>query len=560
MAVSQQPASAEVVLEDDRGLARRFTDWLQHDAPSWLISLVLHMTVLIIVGVLFGRNPGRKVVEDVPTFDAANAQNRAEEEVERFDVGKAPLDPTELTTESLTMKDAGQAQQEALFYDDSKEFEEQGGGSLMGKDTAAGGLGFNFKANGLGPMLSGGGGADLGKGAGTGFGKGGEGMGFGGRGRGSREALLGRFGGTKQTERAVAGALNWLARHQNPDGSWSVDKYHLRCKGAPCGGMGSAVTDAGGTALGLLPFLAAGQTHMSRGPYKQTIAKGVEWLIRKQKKDGDLSAGAQGQIQMYAHGLAAIAMCEAYGMTGDPKVLSAAQLAIQFTLKAQNTHGGWRYQPGGDDSDTSVYGWHMMALKSGLMAGLSVDPAKLDLARKWLDTVTEGATLPAHLGQFSYRAKGPPTPCMTAVALLIMQYMGARENDPQLVNGVKYLMANPPSRNERNVYYWYYATQVLHNMCGPDWDRWNRQMRRILVEDQVTGDSCAAGSWDPDKPEQDTWGALGGGRLMVTSLSTLTLEVYYRYLPLYKLDAEGKKLPAAAQGHPAPALTPDEKS
>jgi hypothetical protein len=145
---------------------------------------------------------------------------------------------------------------------------------------------------------------------------------------------------------------------------------------------------------------------------------------------------------------------------------------------------------------------------------------------------------------------------MSAVALLILQYMGAPQKDPQMVGGVKYLMANQPTRNDRNIYYWYYATQVLHNMVGPDWDRWNRQIRRILVEDQVTT-GCAAGSWDPDRPEQDTWGAFGG-RLMMTSLSALTLEVYYRYLPLYKLDAEGKKLPAGA-GHPAPALEPDEK-
>jgi hypothetical protein len=105
-----------------------------------------------------------------------------------------------------------------------------------------------------------------------------------------------------------------------------------------------------------------------------------------------------------------------------------------------------------------------------------------------------------------------------------------------MLEGTQYLMQNLPDvRSRRDTYYWYYATQAMHNMLDADWDRWNRHMRRILVETQVTGRACAAGSWDPEKPFDDAWGHQGG-RLMLTSLSCLTLEVYYRYLPLYKLD------------------------
>ena len=100
-------------------------------------------------------------------------------------------------------------------------------------------------------------------------------------------------------------------------------------------------------------------------------------------------------------------------------------------------------------------------------------------------------------------------------------------------------MENMPDPKSRDIYYWYYATQVMHNMCDADWDTWNRKMRKLLVETQCkTG--CATGSWDPIVPTQDNWGALGG-RVMMTSLSALTLEVYYRYLPLYQLDKEEEK-------------------
>jgi hypothetical protein len=97
-------------------------------------------------------------------------------------------------------------------------------------------------------------------------------------------------------------------------------------------------------------------------------------------------------------------------------------------------------------------------------------------------------------------------------------------------------MKHLPNVNARDTYYWYYATQVMHNVPGPQWDNWNREMRRVLIDTQIK-DGCAAGSWDPAAPTADKWRE-AGGRVMITSLSALTLEVYYRYLPLYKLDAE----------------------
>ena len=97
-------------------------------------------------------------------------------------------------------------------------------------------------------------------------------------------------GATGPSERAVAAALNWLARHQNSDGSWSM-VHTPRCKGGFCSGPGQAQSDPAATALGLLPFLAAGQTHQSEGPYKKTISGGINWLVKNQKPSGDLSAG-----------------------------------------------------------------------------------------------------------------------------------------------------------------------------------------------------------------------------------------------------------------------------
>jgi hypothetical protein len=253
-----------------------------------------------------------------------------------------------------------------------------------------------------------------------------------------------------------------------------------------------------------------------------------------QKPDGDLSAGAGGNTHMYTHGLCSIAMCEAAAMVPtDAQVKQSAQRAINFILGAQHpTTGGWRYQPG-EEGDTSVVGWQVMALKSAEMAYLNVSPKGFEGARKWLESCAHGP----YKELFSYTPGGGPTPTMSGVGMLCGQYLKMlKPGDPRMQAGIDYLMKHTPDKAGRNIYYYYYATQVMHNVQGPQWEDWNRQMRRLLIDTQEK-DGCANGSWNPDKPSKDQWSG-PGGRIMITSLSCLTLEIYYRYLPLFKLDNE----------------------
>ena len=144
--------------------------------------------------------------------------------------------------------------------------------------------------------------------------------------------------------------------------------------------------------MGLLCYLAAGQTHKTTGPYRRNIEKGLVWLVRHQEQDGNLAKGCVSP--MYSHGLATIALCEAFGLSGDRNMGAAAQGAVNYIIAAQNKNDyGWRYNPG-DPGDTSVVGWQVMALKSAHMAGLNVGGQRLgsifDLAGKWLDLVKCG--------------------------------------------------------------------------------------------------------------------------------------------------------------------------
>jgi Prenyltransferase and squalene oxidase repeat len=348
--------------------------------------------------------------------------------------------------------------------------------------------------------------------------------GVGGRSGSTREQLLREGGGNTETEAAVAAGLKWLVIHQAADGHWSLDGFnqHGRCN---CNGFGQN-NDIAATAFGLLPLLGAGETHKKKdGKYAKNVQRALDYLIRKQGRDGGFGGG------MYAHGLASIAMCEAYAMTSDPRLKLSAQAAINYIRAAQSDNGGWRYEPR-SGGDTSVVGWQVMALKSGQMGGLEVDDTRnptLAKATKWLNSCQT-----ADGGGYGY--VGPEkTPTMTAVGLLCRLYLGTGTKNTGIQNGVNYLRKDNPPGTVSSMYYYYYATQVMHHVGGPAWEEWNAKMRPYLLNKQDKGTGQRphlAGSWSP---VGDVHGG-AGGRVMMTSLAILTLEVYYRHLPLYRRE------------------------
>jgi hypothetical protein len=227
---------------------------------------------------------------------------------------------------------------------------------------------------------------------------------------------------------------------------------------------------------------------------------------------------------MYGHGMASIALCEAYGMTQDPKLRGPAQKALDYIARAQHdASGGWRYTPN-QAADTSVVGWQVMALKSGEMAGLSVPPKVFEGVRRWLASVEGNRPVG---GQFGYQS-ATPTPAMTAQGLLCLQYLGIRRDDPRLRAGTDYLLAHLPRAEGDTSYYWYHANQVMYHVQGKHWKAWNEKLRDLLVSSQCTQGGLA-GSWAAVDAREKP-----GGRLYATALRLLMLEVYYRHLPLYQ--------------------------
>lgn len=352
---------------------------------------------------------------------------------------------------------------------------------------------------------------------------------FSGRQGPARARMLRREGGSAASEEAVGRGLDWLVRHQRADGSWGLDHRPQCRKGQPCPADRAMQADTAATGLALLPLLGAGHIHTRFSPYQQDVAQGLSWLLKQQKPDGDLFTGGGGTTHMYSHAIATMALSEAYGLSGDPKLREAAQRAVVFIVAAQNRgDGGWRYEPG-EAGDTCVFGWQMFALRSAHLSGLRVAPEAVKRASGYLDRAAADKTK----ATYAYQPGGKVSPVMTAEALLCRQYLGWPRDTPGLILGASQVAGDLVRSKERNLYYWYYATQLIHNLEGPAWSQWNPLVRTALVESQAVGEGCDRGSWDPNHPAPDAWGKTAG-RHFQTALSLLTLEVYYRYLPIYR--------------------------
>jgi hypothetical protein len=342
------------------------------------------------------------------------------------------------------------------------------------------------------------------------------GGGFEGRTQEQRARLVAGRGGNQASEDAVEQGLAWLAEHQRQDGGWHLNHQEGQCN---CSHPGTVGTSTGATGLALLPFLGAGYTHQ-QGKYKEVVDRGLYYLTGRMIETahgGDLQEGT-----MYSQGIAAIALCEAYAMTGDKQLQPYAQKAIDFIVYAQHPRGGWRYLPGAP-GDTTVTGWQVMALKSARLAGLYVPSHVTELAKEYLDSVQDPGGV-----FYGYQRPGKDSG-PTSVATLLRMYLGWQRNDSRLVGAYAFLAGQGPSTT--NMYFNYYATQVLHHHGGSDWERWNIRMRDFLIARQAQK-GHEKGSWY----FEDDYGK-AGGRLYTTAVCTMILEVYYRHMPLYGEEA-----------------------
>jgi prenyltransferase/squalene oxidase-like repeat protein len=312
---------------------------------------------------------------------------------------------------------------------------------------------------------------------------------------------------------AVHRALEFLKKAQQKDGAWVS------------GGFGPATSV---TSLAVMAFLAAGHVPGAPGPYRESIERGIKYVLAHQQPNG-LLVSRTSHGPMYCHGISTLMLAEIAGMTVDQELSARAQVALsravklilaaQAVPKNEDHKGGWRYQPNSSDSDISVTGWQLMALRAAKAAGCEVPSISIDRAVAYLKrcAVKQG-------GGFGYQPKGGPNNPRTGTGMLALEICGEHLT-PQAVAGAEYLLKNPPRWSTANFFYEvYYCPIAMFQMGDKYFLPYNAKLVEILLEHQQ-----ADGSWLSDDGSDRS-----GGRNYCTAMAVLAMTVEYRYLPIYQ--------------------------
>jgi prenyltransferase beta subunit len=297
------------------------------------------------------------------------------------------------------------------------------------------------------------------------------------------------------TKKAVAKALKYLAERQENDGSWG----------------NTAITG-----FTLLAFMSNG--HMpNQGEYGKQVAKGIRYLCSCAREDGYVVGPRGGN--MYCHGMAALALTQAYGMTGDEEVKKVTKRAIELIVKTQNNEGGWRYDPSPTGADISVTIMQVMALRGAKDAGIHVPDKTTDDALKYVNKCYDKRT-----GGYMYMPRSAGAGyARTAAGVCVLQLVGKYDAD-EIKQAVEYLEKTGDDRG----HYWYghyYACHAMNQVGGELWEKYYKRMRDKLL---APGYQKATGEWYDPRLEA------AYGPVYQTSIAVLILSVPTHYLPIYQ--------------------------
>lgn len=313
-----------------------------------------------------------------------------------------------------------------------------------------------------------------------------------------------------EVTKAVERGLKYLAVQQQEDGAWGSETWPKH---------------TGLTAIALMGFMSAGNTP-GTGQYGTEVQKGVDFLIQSQKPSGFLVTQWASYGPMYEHGLALLALTEAYGMSPRVDMKAKIKAGVDLIVKSQASNGEWGYVPTPTVSgDLSVTVCQLMALRAARNCGIAVPKSTIDRAVAYVRrSATKG-------GGFGYRLdyRSPSYGCSGA-GLTTLFASGIKE-DKSIEETVRWLLDNAPSVSEKHrwsgtqhaMYGHYYATQAMYLKGGDAWAKWYPAIRDHILKTQEKD-----GGWYEEIQRG------GVGRVYATGIAVTILLAPTHYLPIYQ--------------------------
>jgi squalene cyclase len=312
---------------------------------------------------------------------------------------------------------------------------------------------------------------------------------------------------TPEVRAAIKRGLAYLAKPglQKEDGSW--------------GGLYSVAF----TSVALMAFMLEGNVP-GRGRYGKKMAAGIAYLVAiARSQRGLLGTPGNTKNPMYEHGLAVLALSEAWGQSQNPQIRNTLRRAVDLILESQNREGGWRYKPDSNDADISVTIMQVVALMSAKESGIVVPQKTVDRAVEFLLRCHDPKS-----GGFNYQPIEPGAEAnsnlyRTGGAVTCLMLCGKRRH-PTTLRGVANLRAQLKTINSEgivNPFDHYYPIQAMYQSGNADFQAWYSKVAESLVTQQKPD-----GSWNNAEH--------GIGSVFRASMAILVLGVPYRYLPIYQ--------------------------
>jgi Squalene-hopene cyclase C-terminal domain len=328
-------------------------------------------------------------------------------------------------------------------------------------------------------------------------------------------------------DEAIDRGLAYLRRSQRNDGGWATSG------GDNFGAFGGAIaggSDPAVTALAVMAFLSAGHVP-GEGRHGAAIEAGVRFVAASQQRNGVFALQWGGHLEMYYHGICTLMLAEVAGMTDGKlaeEIRQRMEAAVRVILVAQKTNhgretGGWRYTVGSHDSDLSVTGWQIMALRGAKNLGCDVPKERIKLAVDYIQRCHDPNT-----GGYRYTTSNQVTVACTGTGVLALELCGKEyHRSPEAQRAGNYILNSRVPHGQAHFFYGvYYTSQAMFQLGDNYWNQYRGMLHNALLRQTPPRQD---GSWIGRGFDDNRYGPN-----YCTAMAILALTVEYRFLPIYQ--------------------------